>query len=402
MKVLMIVNTDGALYGFRKPILKKLISLGHKVVSISSESRYFDSIKALGVKPIALDFARHSVSPVQNFRLIIQLYRLIKQQSPDIVHSFTHKPAIYGTVGAWLSGVRGIFVTITGLGTLFMHDDFKTRLMRLLLIFQYKFALKFATTVFFQNPDDRAYFISKKIIDSKKAVLTFGSGVDLEEFPYPSSDDVSRARSMLGNELRLNLSGRKIVLFPARGVPEKGFFEFYEAAKTISHLEPDSYLFIHLGLVDLDSSTQISKDSIEKFATEYGVHYLGYKENLRGYMVAVDIVALPSYREGTPRSLMEALTLGKVVVTTDAPGCRETVIDGWNGYLCKVGDAKSLAAKLAAVNDELINKARTRSRKYCEMKYDAKWLVDLTINSYLENIKDKKKCSAILPAPEKR
>ena len=383
MKVLMIVNTDGALYVFRKPIISKLISLGHEVVSISSESRYFGWLRELGVKPISLDFARHSVSPVKNFQLLIQLYRLIKQQRPDIVHNFTHKPAIYGTVGAWLAGVRGIFITITGLGMLFVRDDAKTKLMRWLLLVQYKFALRFATTVFFQNPDDMAYFISRNIIDPKKAVLTFGSGLDLEEFPCPSSDDVVHAKLNLGNELGIDLSGRKVVLFPARGVPEKGFFEFYEAAKIVNSLDADGYSFIHLGLVDLDSSSQISKNGIEKFAAECGVYYLGYKDNVQDYMTASDIVALPSYGEGTPRSLLEALALGKVVVTTDAPGCRETVIDGWNGFLCKFGDAKSLAAKFLAVDEELIQKAITRSRKYCEMKYDSTWLVEMTINSYL-------------------
>lgn len=125
MKILMIVNTDGALYVFRKPIIRKLILLGNEVVSISSESRYFNWLRELGVKPIALDFARHSVSPIQNFRLFLRLYGLIKQQQPDIVHNFTHKPAIYGSVSAWLAGVRGIFITITGLGMLFVHDDAK-------------------------------------------------------------------------------------------------------------------------------------------------------------------------------------------------------------------------------------------------------------------------------------
>jgi len=387
MKILMIVNTDGALYVFRKPIISKLISMGHEVVSISSKSRYFGWLSDLGVKPVALDFARHSVAPVQNFHLLIQLYRLIKQQRPDIVHSFTHKPAIYGTLAAWIAGVNGVFITITGLGTLFMRDDAKTKLLRWLLLVQYKLSLRFAMIVFFQNPDDMDYFISRKIIDPRKAVLTHGSGIDLEEFPYPSLDEVAHAKLNLGNELRMDLSGRKVVLFPARGVREKGFFEFYEAAKIVNRLLPDDYTFIHLGLVDSEASNQITKDGIKKFADECGVHYLGFKDNIKLYMQASDVVALPSFREGTPRSLIEALALGKVIVATDAPGCRETLLDGWNGFLCKVGDAKSLAAKLLAVDDEFINSAITRSRKYCELKYDSRWLVDLTIDCYIKSVR---------------
>ena len=387
-KILMIVNTDGALYVFRKPIINKLISLGHEVISISAESRYFEWLKLLGVKPIALDFARHSASPIQNFQLLIQLYRLIKQQCPDIVHSFTHKPAIYGTIAAKFAGVQGIFITITGLGTLFVREDIKSKLIRCLLLVQYKFALQFATTVFFQNPDDMTYFITRNIIDPKKALLTNGSGLDLEEFPYPSLNDISDTRLNLSNELGIDFSERKVVLFPSRGVPEKGFIEFYEAAKIINQLLPNSYVFLHLGLIDLASSRQISKDGIEKFADECGVYYLGFKDDIKSYMMAADIVTLPSYREGTPRSLIEALALGKVIVTTDAPGCRETVIDGWNGYLCNVGDAKSLAAKMLAVDDDFIHKAHTRSRQYCEVKYDSNWLVDLTINNYLGSSKN--------------
>jgi len=389
MKVLMIVNTDGALYVFRKPIISKLISLGHEVISISSESRYFARLRELGVSPIALEFSRHSVSPTKNVWLLFRLFGLIKQQRPDIVHNFTHKPAIYGTLGAWLAGVPRIFVTITGLGTLFVRDDARTRVMRWLLLLQYKVALRYATTVFFQNPDDMGLFTSRNIVDPKKAVLTSGSGLDLEEFPLPSPDDVARARSRLSDELGVDLSGRKIVLFPARGVPEKGFFEFYQAAKIIGRVAPDSYTFIHLGLVDLASSRQISKAGIEQFAGECGVRYLGYRDNIRDYMAASDIVALPSFREGTPRSLVEALALGKVVVTTDAPGCRETVVDGWNGYLCKVGDARSLAEKILAVNDELMGVATTRSREYCETKYDSMRLVDLTLGCYLAPDQDR-------------
>ena len=382
----MIVNTDGALYVFRKPIIKKLISLGHEVVSISSESRYFGWLRDLGVKPMALDFARHSVSPIQNLRLLIQLYRLTKRQCPDVVHNFTHKPAIYGTLAARLAGVRAIFITITGLGTLFMRDDIKTKLMRWLLLVQYRIALRFATTIFFQNPDDMEYFVSRRIVDVKKAALTNGSGIDLDEFPYPSAGQIAQAKLSLGNELGVNLSGRKVVLFPARGVREKGFFEFYEAAKIVNELDPVGYIFIHLGLVDSDSSGQISKMGIEEFAADCGVCYLGYKDNIQDYMNASDVVALPSYSEGTPRSLLEALALGKVIIATDAPGCRETLLDGWNGFLCKVGDAKSLAAKILAVNELFINAALIRSRRYCEMKYNSTWLVDLTLNYYMRSL----------------
>ena len=382
MKVLMIVNTDGALFIFRKPIIKRLIAIGHEVASISSESRYFGELRALGAKPISLDFARHSVSPTQNLGLLIHLYRLIKQQRPDIVHNFTHKPAIYGTVAAWFAGVPGIFITITGLGTLFIREDFKTKLLRWLLLFQYRFAVQFATKVFFQNPDDMEYFLSRKIVDPRKVVLTHGSGIDLKEYSLPSAAEVSDAKIRLGFELGINLSTKRIVLFPARGVPEKGFFEFYEAARIINEIEPGQYVFVHLGLIDLEGSAQLSKDGIERFCNTCGVRYLGFKDDIQSYMKAADVVVLPSFREGTPRSLIEALAFGKVVITTDAPGCREAVIDGKNGYLCKTGDVKSLISKILAIDVELIECARIFSRVFCEEKFDVDILVNKTFECY--------------------
>ncbi len=384
MKIMMIVNTDGALYVFRKPIIQKLIDLGHAVVSISSKSHYFQKIKDLGVEPISLDFARHSISVTQNFGILVRLYYLIKLQKPDIVHCFTHKPAIYGTIAARIVGVKGIFITITGLGTLFVRNDTKAKFLRWILLIQYKFALQFASVVFFQNPDDMDYFVSHKIIDSNKVTLTNGSGIDLLEYAFPSIHDVNQAKLKLAEEIGIDLSCRKIVLFTARGVKEKGFYEFYEAAKIVNNLEPDKYLFIHLGLVDSESSSQISKNRIDIFASNCGVQYLGFKDNIKFYMKASDIVVLPSYGEGTPRSLIEALAFGKVILTTDAPGCRETVVDGWNGFLCKIGDVNSLVAKMLAINNSFIEIARSRSRKYCEKKYDVSMLVDKTIESYLD------------------
>lgn len=380
----MIVNTDGALYVFRKPIINKLISLGHEVTSISSESRYFSRLKEIGVKPVALDFARHSVSPFKNLCLLIDLYRFIRDIRPDIIHNFTHKPAIYGTVAARLAGVSEVFITVTGLGTLFMREDIKTRFLRWLLLVQYRVASRYATKVFFQNPDDMDYFISRKVIDAKRAILTNGSGIDLDEYTYPTMDEVTHAKLCLGNELGIDLSRRIVVLFPARGVREKGFFEFYKVAKMVNGLVPNGYIFVHLGQIDLDASTQITRAGIEKLAEECGVFYLGFKDKIKDYMTASDVVVLPSYREGTPRSLIEALALGKVVVTTDVPGCRETVIDGWNGYLCNIGDERSLTAKLLAIDKSFIDRAAILSRSYCVNKYDVRSLIDKTLECYSE------------------
>lgn len=382
MKVLMIVNTDGALYIFRKPIINHLIRNGHNVESISGKSEFFDKLQELGVKTNEIDFSRHSVSLTKNLILLFLLERRIKSISPDIVHCFTHKPAIYGTIAAKLSGATDIYITITGLGTLFINRNLKSLVFREILIIQYRVALLFAKKVFFQNPDDVDYFLKRKIIRPEKVVLTNGSGIDLVEYSFPSEIERRQSRAMLSSEIGQNIDDRKVILFPARGVKEKGFYEYYAAAKYLNECEPSRFIFLHLGWVDEVVQSHISKEGINEFADRCGVHYLGFKHNIRDYLIASDVVALPSYREGVPRSLIEALALGRTIVTTDVPGCRETVIDSWNGYLVPVSDSSALASCISRVSDKFIEQAKNRSRDLCERKFDDKMVVDKTVSEY--------------------
>jgi N,N'-diacetylbacillosaminyl-diphospho-undecaprenol alpha-1,3-N-acetylgalactosaminyltransferase len=385
MKILMICNTDGALYVFRQPIIEAAISEGHTVHTISGESDYFDRLRRLGTQPVAMDFARHSIGLGDNLRLSVELWRHMRAIKPDVVHGFTHKPAIYGTLAARLAGVRALHVTITGLGTLFVRTGWKAALLRFALLAQYRLALRFARRVYFQNPDDLNYFVSHRVVNADKAVLTGGSGIDLAKYPLPCAQEETAARANVAAELTQSLDGKIFVLFPARGVREKGFFEMYEGARQLHARRPGRYVVVHLGLIDSASSGVISREGIEAYAHECGVHYLGFRNDIDRYMRACDVVALPSYREGTPRSLIEALAFGKAVVTTDAPGCKETVVVGENGLLCRVGDAASLSEALLKIDESFVAHARSRSRSLCESKYDAARIVDLTLAGYVES-----------------
>lgn len=385
MKILLICNTDGAMYIFRKPILTRLVELGHTVVSLTSNGRYIPRIASLGVKACTIPIERHAISLWSNFQLIVDLYRIIRNEAPQIVHNFTHKPAIFGTIAARLNRVPKIFITITGLGTVFIHDDLKMQVLRFFLLIQYRIACQLATAVFFQNLDDLNYFVMHRVISSNKAILTHGSGVDLIEFRLPNTTEIARSREMISREIGHPLDERKLILFAARAIPEKGFFEFYEAARIINSQRSD-YIFLHLGLVDKESNAPIHLGNINAHTSHCGVYYLGFKDNFFDYMVGVDVVTLPSYREGIPRSLIEALALGKCIITTDTPGCRETVREGWNGFLCRVGDSESLVQALLRADGEFIHTCRERSRSYCEEKFDVDWLVDRTIALYFGEI----------------
>jgi N,N'-diacetylbacillosaminyl-diphospho-undecaprenol alpha-1,3-N-acetylgalactosaminyltransferase len=386
LKVALIVNTDGALYRFRKPIIEALVRAKHEVVTLSGESTYFADIAALGARPRAVDFGRYSIGLASNLRLFWRIAKMLKEERPHVVHSFTHKAAIFGTLAAWLVGTRGRFITITGLGTVFSNHDLRSRLIRQALLLQYRLAARLATRVFFQNPDDLALFVGKGIVPAQSAILTNGSAIDLAEFRLPDAAEVQARRQQLADRLGLaSLEGRKVVLFTARGVREKGFFEFYEAARQIHELEPGRYVFVHFGLIDVGSGEFISEAETTAFANRCGVHFEGFVENIRDFLSAADVVVLPSvYREGTPRSLIEALALGKSIVTTDMPGCRETVVDGWNGYYCEGRSVASLVANLLRIDTEFIERAVVRSRRLCETKYDAHVLVRTTLAEYVE------------------
>ncbi|HAN27178.1 MAG TPA: glycosyltransferase family 1 protein, partial [Haliea salexigens] len=325
MRVTMICNTDGAMYVFRGPIIRHLLAEGHMVESITCDGPFVPLLTEMGVKVRTIAFSRHSVSPFRNIGLFYDLYREIRRSRPDIVHNFTHKPAIFGALAARLAGIRNSFVTITGLGSLFVNDDWRSLVLRQMLLLQYRCVLPFVRKVFFQNPDDLAYFVSRGILARDAAVPTLGSGIDLTEYPRPTAAETREARAQLAQEIGEVADDAMVILFPARGVPEKGFSEFYAAARYLSQHSPGKYIFLHAGLIDSESLGHLSAKSVAELAESCGVHYLGFKSNLRRYMLAADVAVLPSYREGVPRSLIEALALGKTIVASDVPGCREVV-----------------------------------------------------------------------------
>lgn len=382
MKILLVCNSDGALYVFRQPLIRALVEAGHEVVGVCPNGDYIQRLRVMGVRIHLVEFARHSVSPVQNLALLFRLWRLIHDEAPDVVHGFTHKSVIYGSLAARLARVPRIVMTVTGLGTLFIRDDSRARMLRRALVAQYRVALSRRVKVLFQNPDDMDELVSLGAVRREQALLTNGSGIDLSEFVVPGADTVAQMRTMLAGEIGTDLAGRMVVLFPARGVREKGFIEYYEAARWITEAEPGRYCFLHLGLIDSATSGHFSADNVAEFAREHCVHYLGFKDNIRDYMIASDIVALPSYREGVPRSLIEALALGKTLVATDVPGCRETVIDGSIGFLCAPRSAASLAECVLRIDRTMIERARVPSRRFCEEKFDVAHLNAMTFSLY--------------------
>ena len=382
-KVMLVCNSDGALAIFRGPLIRALVRAGNDVVTISPRSVYFEALQAMGARTIEVDLSRHSVSVFGNLALLRDLRRIIRRERPDVVHSFTHKAVIFGSLAARMAGVEKIVATVTGLGTLFIRSDVRTRLMQRALVWQYRFLLARRTKVLFQNPDDKREMEQLGAVAPSQSILTNGSGIDLTEFFLPDEETVARTRQMLAAETGIDLEGKIVALFPARGVPEKGFDDFYGAAGLLGERQPERYVFCHMGLIDSAAPGALDAEQVDSFAREHGVQYLGFKTNPGDYMTAADIIMLPSYyREGVPRSLIEGLALGKTIITTDTPGCRETVVEGENGYFCPVRDIDGLAKVISRIDHDFLINAVRHSRQLCEDKFDVQKLNALTFDLY--------------------
>lgn len=378
LHVVLICNTDGALAVFRRPLIEHFISLGWRVSTISGGEKYLEDIRGLGAEPHVISFDRQGLSVSSNLRLLLDIWRLLRMLKPDVVHCFTHKANLFGVMAAVVCGIRGRFMTITGLGTAFVESGLKYCLVRYLLLIGYQLLGRHCGAVFFQNKDDLSLFTSARALKGIHHIVTGGSGVDLSRMPIPSGTAVATARSMLLKRLdRVGHAG-PLVLLVARTVINKGINEYYAAARIVHKDRPD-VLFIHLGTMDHGFDAV----PVQRLAQDGHVHFLGFDPDPGPYMIAADLVVLASYREGMPRSLLEALAFDKPLVATDVPGCRETVIPGVNGLLCKVRDAKSLADAIQEVLKWPTSYYRGQSRKLCELRFDSRQLVEQTTKEYL-------------------
>jgi glycosyltransferase involved in cell wall biosynthesis len=287
-----------------------------------------------------------------------------------VVLHFTIKPNIYGTLAARLAGVPSIN-NVSGLGTVFLIENLVSKVARGL----YRLAFRFPHKVFFQNNDDRELFIRYGLIRPARTGLVPGSGVDLARFrPQPASEKAAAAPF--------------IFLMVARVLYEKGIVEYFAAARQVrAALGPGQVRFQLLGALDEAGGVGVPRATFEQWLAEGLIDYLGTSDDVAAHLHRADCVVLPSYREGTPKTLLEAAACGKPLITTDVPGCRETVQNGYNGYLCQVRSAPDLADKLLAVAQ--LPPARlaamgAASRQLAETKFDEQ----LVLREYLQAVAD--------------
>lgn len=358
MKFLLIAGIANSLINFRKPLIEALLNKGLTVhvaaPELTTNAEVMAELNKLGVIAHDISMQRAGMNPIADLGAVLALWQLMRQIKPQLVLGYTIKPVIYGTLAAWLARVPKRFALITGLGFAFMgEEDGQRSKVRALVQGLYRTALKRSHTVFFQNPDDEALFRQLNILSSAtQSCVVNGSGVDIAFYsvaPLPSSISFLLVARLLG---------------------DKGVREYINSARAIRELHPE-VVFRLVGAVDLNPDS-ICQPELDSWIEEGVISYYGQLGDVRPAIAESSVFVLPSYREGTPRSVLEAMSMGRAIITTDAPGCRETVINGENGFLVPVRSVDGLVEAMKAFieNSELVAQMGQRSREIAEEKYD--------------------------------
>lgn len=358
---------------FRMPIMRALVKNGNRVTALVPYGPYAVRFSQENIRHKHYNISRAGLNPFKELKVVFSLFKILKQLSPDLVHTFTAKPNIYGTLAARLAGVPVIVNSVTGLGSFFVEVG-RQGLMQFLLLRLYRLSGALSNATIFQNEDDIIFFRDNKLVSKKKDHLIRGSGVDLERF---SPKKFSR-ESCINLKKSLGISPNVVVVtLMARLVWDKGIKEFCEAAHQLRNNTNQQFIFLLVGDYYDGNPNAIPHTYIESAVNDEEIVFSGWRDDVPAILAASDIVVLPSYREGLPVSLMEAMAMSRPLVTTDTPGCRETVEDGWNGFLVPVRDSNALACATGKLIDEptLRYVMGRRSREKAEREFDVRFVV---------------------------
>lgn len=354
-RVLFLAGNTRSLIANRGDLMRAMREAGHEVHALVPEYDLLPEIEELGIPWRAVGLRRAGINPVADAASVRELARHIREIRPDKVFAYTIKPVVYGVPAARWAGVPEVYAMITGMGYLFTGETPKQRALRAVARRLYRYALRRTDAVFFQNPDDQALFAELGILDGAvRPVRVNGSGVHTERFPVAPLP-----------------AGPPVFLVIARLLEDKGIVEFVEAARRLKARYPAARFQV-LGPHDPGLPHAVPAGMVEVWRSDPAVELLGHRTDVRPFLAASSVYVLPSYREGTPRSVLEAMSTGRPVVTTDAPGCRETVVEGENGFLVPPRTVEPLAAAMERFLEEpaLIPAMGARSREIAEAKYD--------------------------------
>ena len=362
MKIAIVLNTSWNIYNFRMGLIKALMDHGHKIIAIAPEDKYSAKLIEAGCEFHKVKMDSRGANPIKDFALVLELWWIYRKIQPDVILQYTIKPNIYGTMAATLLRIP-VVNNVCGLGTVFLNDNLVSKIAG----FMYKVAFRFPKKVFFQNQDDRDLFKEKKLVKPGISEVIPGSGIDTSFFePAPFKRN------------------RKFTfLLISRLIHDKGIVEYIDAIKKMKAEGMDAR-FQLLGAKDPDHKRGIELAIIDDWIDSNTVEYLGSTEDVRPFINNADCIVLPSYREGTPRTLLEAASSAKPIVATNVPGCKNVVVDGYNGLLCKLKDPHDLAKKMTSMmqlDDETIKKLGANGRSKIISEFGEKKVIDKYLTS---------------------
>jgi glycosyltransferase involved in cell wall biosynthesis len=372
-KLFLVVNVEWSFLSHRLPLGVEAIERGFDVTvfAVEEEGRG-DEIRAHGIRFIPLPTTRGGRNPLVELRVLAFLYKIYKDEQPNIVHHVAIKPVLIGSLAARLAGVPKIVNTLTGLGSIYLNEDWRTTIYRVLITKLLKYTLNSEqVTLIVQNEDDFYFALSLGCVKINQLKIIKGSGVDLERF-YFTDEEVSPV-------LR--------IILPARMLLDKGIKEFKQASQFLTSKYQDKAVFIMAGKIDGENISGVSRSELLIWNSQGGGTWIGHQEDVPRLFREAHIVVLPSYREGLPKALIEAAATGRPIVTTDVPGCREVVEDGYNGLLVKPKDVSSLTEAI----DKLITDSALRKqmgingRKKVEAEFSVQMVLTETFKIYEGN-----------------
>ena len=327
MKFVLLSPKNRTVWNFRGDLVKEFIKKGYEVVVTGPDQTGVEKIEELGARFIEIPMNKNGTSIIGDVKYCRELIRLLRKEKPDITLGYTVKPVIYGAIAAKIAGVKNINSLITGGGYTFIASSFKARILGVIVRVLYRVGLRRADHVIFQNPDDLKEFVKSGLVKKSKCSYVHGSGVNLGQF-QPASYPEGVAFFCLSRLLK-----------------SKGVCEYLDAARIVKDIYPEVKFYL-LGKYETDMQDAVEKEYVESFVKDGIITRFEETDDVRPYYEKCSVYVLPSYREGTPRTVLEAMAMGRAIISTDTQGCRETVEEGRNGFLVPVKDSEAVAEKM--------------------------------------------------------
>jgi N,N'-diacetylbacillosaminyl-diphospho-undecaprenol alpha-1,3-N-acetylgalactosaminyltransferase len=375
-----LFEPDGmSLWLFRAELIRRLVAAGHQVHALCVPDEYVAGVAGLGARVVPLEMSRF-ISPLQDVRLIWRLWRLFRRERYDIVHTFTHKPNIYGAITARLAGCPRVVESVTGLGVLFTYKPgVRWAVARRVFMLLSKLSFAVSHKVAFWNGDIMDRMLAAGLIAKKKTTLIRGSGIDVRRFSQDAVDGtvIETLRQEFGAG-----AATKYVLMVSRLVWGKGVGEFIDAAEIVARRCPDAVMLL-VGQLEEEGHQGVPRTYVEsKVSTT--LRWLGFRRDVRELMAVADVVVLPSHGEGIPRAMLEAMAMARPIVTTDTFGCRDVVESGHNGLMVPMRDPAALADAIATLLED--DEARVRMGAYGRRKVEREFADDIVVGRMMTEL----------------